>query len=105
MAVVPFEIPLSPKAQTFNVSLANVDYNMRLVWNPISACWMLDISDTDGVPVVLGIPLVTGADLLAQYTYLGIRGGLVVTVDDGVGVPTFSGLGLQGHLYFVVPAA
>ena len=104
MAVVPFEIPLSPQAQTFDVSLANLDYNMRVTWNPISVCWVLDIADTNGVPLVQGIPLITGADLLAQYTYLGISGGLIVTVDDGIGVPTFQGLGDSGHLYFVVPA-
>lgn len=104
MAVVPYEIPLSPKAQVFNVSLAGVDYNMRIVWNTASLCWVLDIADTDGVPILQGLPLVTGADLLAQYAYLGIRGGLIVTVDDGIGVPTFAGLGVQGHLYFIVPA-
>lgn len=103
MAIVPYEIPLSPTAAQFDISLANVDYNMRITWNPVANCWILDISDTDNVPLVQGIPLITGADLLAQYTYLGIAGGLVVTTDTGIGVPTYEGLGVSGHLYFVVP--
>lgn len=104
MAVKPYEIPLSPKAVVFDISLAGNDYNMRIVWNPISLCWVLDIADSGDVPILQGVPLITGADLLAQYAYLGLSGGLVVTVDTGVGVPTFEGLGESGHLYFVVPA-
>lgn len=97
----PYEIPLTPNAQTFDVSLGGIDYNMRLIWNSISACWVLDIADASNNPLVRGIPLVTGANLLGQYAYLGIPGGLTVTVDDGIGVPTYPGLGSTGHLYFV----
>lgn len=104
MAINPFEIPLSPEAVEFDISLANVDYHMRITWNPVSACWILDISDSSDVPIVQGVPLVTGADLLAQYAYLGISGALICTTDDGVGVPTYAGLGNSGHLYFLVPA-
>lgn len=100
----PFEIPLNPQAVVFDISLLNVDYNMRIVWNPISMCWVLDIASANSVPLVQGVPLITGADLLAQYAYLGFGGGLVVTTDDGIGVPTFEGLGVSGHLYFTVPA-
>lgn len=99
----PFEIPLSPEAQRFDIVLNNISYNMLIVWNPISGCWVLDIYDSNNVALVQGIPLVTGADLLAQYAYLGFGGGLVCTVDAGIGVPTFAGLGETGHLYFVLP--
>lgn len=104
MTVRPYEIPLDPKAVVFAITLGNNDYSMQIVWNPISMCWVLDIADGSDVPLVQGIPLITGADLLAQYAYLGFGGGLVVTTDDGVGVPTFEGLGVSGHLYFTVPA-
>jgi hypothetical protein len=53
---------------------------------------------------VSGIPLVTGVDLLSQYSYLGIPGALLVTTDRGAGeVPTFDGLGVTSHLYYVAP--
>ena len=100
-----FEVPLSPQAQYFDVTLLNVDYNMVLTWNAIAGCWVLDIYDPSNVALVLGIPLITGADLLSQFGYLGFGGGLIVTVDAGAGVPTFDGLGSSGHLYFIVPEA
>lgn len=103
MALSVFEIPLSPNAQRFDVVLLNVDYNMVVTWNAIAACWVLDIYDSNNVPLVRGLPLITGADLLAQFRYLGFGGGLIVTVDAGIGVPTFGGLGVTGHLYFIVP--
>ena len=52
--------------------------------------------------MVCGIPLVTGADLLAQYAYLGFPGQLWIWT-DGVrdAVPSYLGLGLSSHLFFV----
>lgn len=76
-----YEIPLSPKPQTFAISLVGVTYLMTLLWNPSLACWVLDIDDANGNPVVLGIPVVTGLDLLAQYSYLGVGGHLIAQTD------------------------
>jgi hypothetical protein len=62
----------------------------------------MDIGDENGTILVAGIPLVSGADLLSQYRYLGFPGGLFVTTDRGAGeVPTFDGLGATSHLYFI----
>ena len=98
------EIPLSASPQTFGISLNSILYNVRVVWNPPSQAWIMDVSDVNGVPILLGVPLVTGADLLEQYAYLGIGGSLYVQ-SDGVqdAVPTFTNLGTTGHLYFVTP--
>lgn len=98
------EVPLSPKAQRFLITLAGITWQLRVRWSPASACWVLDIADAAGVPVLSGVPMVTGADLLAQYAYLGIGGALYVQSDDSVdAVPTFANLGSIGHLYFVTP--
>lgn len=99
------EIKLRPQAQRFTVTLAGVVYNMRLTYNTAqTGSWLLDIGDANGVPLVAGIPLVTGVNLLGQYAYLGFGGSLVVTTDRGAGdVPTFTGLGITSHLYFVTP--
>lgn len=63
---------------------------------------MLDISTSDDTPVRSGVPLVTGADLMEQFEYLGLGGELVVQSDTDVdAVPTFSNLGTIGHLYYL----
>lgn len=100
------EIPLKPsQAQRFGVTLSDVPYNMRLTYDIAQdGCWILDIGDANGSLLIAGIPMVTGVDLLSQYRYLGIPGALLVTTDRGAGeVPTFDGLGVTSHLYYVAP--
>lgn len=97
----PYEITLQPMAQRFDVNLGGTNYLMIIVWNAPANCWILDILATDGTMLATGIPLITGADLLAQLRYLGFTGGLIVTVDNGIGVPTYANLGIGAHLYFV----
>lgn len=101
--MTPYEIPLSPEPQRFSVDLAGKAYRMRVLWCKESACWCLDMVDSDGIDVLLGIPMVTGLDLLRQHPHLGIPGGLLVQTDhDAEAVPTFDNLGVTGRLYFVV---
>lgn len=97
-----FEVPLSPQPQRFSVPLAGLTYNLKVRWCATAACWMLDIADAEGNPIVQGIAIITGADLLEQYAYLGIGGQLIAQTDHNVdAVPTFDNLGDIGHLYFV----
>jgi hypothetical protein len=100
-----FEIPLAPQPQLFSIQLAGVTYNMRLQWNDATTGgWVLDIFDENDVPMVCGMALVTGADLLEQYGYLGFGGALYVQSDFDVdAVPDFTNLGVNSHLYFVTP--
>lgn len=100
---VPYEIPLSPQAQTFTIQLGTITYNLVVAWNdaPMGG-WVLDILDNNSDPVVTGIPLVTGVNLLEQYDYLGFQGALQVQTDfDPDEIPTFQNLGIQSHLYFI----
>lgn len=99
-----FEIPLTPQPQTFRIVLAGVTYQVRLVWNLVSLSWVLDLSDSSGAPLVLGIPLVTGADLLAPYTYLNLGGQMTCETDgDLLQPPSRDNLGTSGKLYFTTP--
>lgn len=93
-----FQIPLSPVAQHFDVNLNGTNYEMRLVWNSIANCWVLDLSDAVGQPLAQGLPLIDGADILQQLDYLGLGGALIVDV-----TPTFEGLGTVGQLFFLTP--
>lgn len=98
-----YEIPLTPDPQTFTITLSGVDYRLTVQYRKAGgAGWILDIADSNDNPLVSGIPLVTGTDLLGQYAYLGFGGRLWVqgaaTPDD---VPTFDDLGLGSKVYWV----
>ena len=98
-----YEIPLSANPQTLSVNLAGAYYNLTVKWNAQNTSWVLDIADSNNNPLVQGIALVTGADLLEQYAYLGIGGQLQVQTDsDTFAVPTIDNLGTDSHLYFIV---
>lgn len=84
--MIAYEIPLTAEAQSFDIALAGVTYHMRLYWNAVLHCWVLDILTEDQTPLVLGIPIVTGIDLLAQYRYLGFSGHLIVQTSAGLDV-------------------
>lgn len=95
------EIPLTPTPQQFAIQLAGVQYQMTLIWRD-AAGWVLDIANNDKTPLIQGVPLVAGADLLAQYRYLGIGGALFVVSDQNVlAPPTQDNLGIASHLYFL----
>lgn len=97
-----FEIPLIAAPQKLSITLIATVYNLTVSWNTFAQCWMLDIDDASNNSIVTGIPLVTGADLLAQYEYLGIGGPLFVQTDNAIDeIPTYDNLGTDSHLYFV----
>lgn len=99
-----FRIPLAVgQPQRLAVTLGQVEYQLTLRYLNINeGGWILDIADAIGMPIVQGIPLVTGADLLAQYTHLGFAGRLwVQTLSDPDAVPTFENLGGDGVLWWV----
>lgn len=97
-----FPLPVSSTAQSFFVQLVNVSYKLTFRWNAVAVCWVMDIADAEEVPIVQGIPVVTGTDLLSPYAYLGIGGGLVaLTEGNQDAVPTFENLGSGGNVYFV----
>lgn len=95
-----YEIPLTPDAQAFQIQIAETVYLIRVHF---AGGWLLDISDSDGVPMVHGIPLVTGADLLEQYRYLGFGAAMYVVTPDDL-PPGYPDLGVSAHLVFEVSA-
>lgn len=100
-----FEVPTTPGTpQQFTITMQGVTYTLRLHWCDPGSVWVLDIMDENQVPILQGVPLVTGADLLGQFSYLNFGGMLVVQSDPEKEVPPdFDGLGSTGHLYFVIP--
>ena len=97
-----FEIPLISVGQKFQISLNGVTYIMRVHWCLPGNFWALDIANQNDVPIVQGIPLIPGGDLLQQYGYLNFGGELHIVTDyDSDAPPTATNLGSQSHLYFV----
>lgn len=101
-----FTVPLQVgKPQTFSIALGGITYQLAFLYRNDTAGlggWTLDIADASGNPVAQGIPLVTGADLLAQYKHLGFTGSLIVqTTSNPDAVPTFDNLGDDGQVYWV----
>lgn len=92
------EIPLTPDNQKFSITLAGTDYQISILWR--GEFWVMDLMDKSGSLIISGIPLVTGADLLAQYSYLALGFSLYVLCDDPTSVyPTKTDLGIRSHLY------
>lgn len=99
-----YEIPLTSEPQSFGISLSGRELRLAFRWAE-SACpdapggWLLDIYDApdDLAPLVLGIPLVAGCDLLRPYGYLGLSGGLYLSGDLP---PTLDNLGEDVRLLF-----
>jgi hypothetical protein len=99
-----FEIPFSSPPESFGVTIAGVAYQLTATWNDQAGCWQLAIADQGGTPILAGIPLVTGANLLEQYDYLGLGFELQVQSDTQTdAVPGFGDLGNTGHLYAILP--
>lgn len=107
VAVTYQQLPLRPNigAQSFRLDLGGTIYRLVFSWNRVSGCWVMDVLDVNDVPILRGVPLVTGADLLGQYAYLDIGGGghmVTLTVGDLDAPPTYVNLGSDGRLYWAV---
>lgn len=106
-----FTIPLQPaRPQTFRVTLQSIEYTFKLTWNAVAQIWILDIYDAAGTtPIIQGIPLVTGTDLLGQFAYLPVAAhAVLMALSIGPGIPldqppTFGNLGVDGQLIYVSP--
>ena len=98
-----FTIPLVAIPQTFNIVLGARQLTLTSKWNENDG-WLLDFYDgVTAEPMAMAIPLITGANLLEQYEYLGIPGMLLVTTDgDQFAVPTEDNLGSEANLYYLV---
>jgi len=98
-----YSIPLAGIPEKFKITLGGVDYHLTFTYqNTQDGGWYLNIADSLNNPIVNGIPLVTGVNLLAKYPHLGFAGRLWVQTDHAPdSVPTFKNLGTEANLYWV----
>src|SRR5689334_12601431 len=102
-----FEIPLIPTAQKLSVDINGLLYTLHVRWNQYMRAWILDIHDENDVVLpggLNGVALVPGTDILGQFRYLGIGGGvpmLIMTIGPGKSpdeLPTTDNLGTEARL-------
>jgi len=88
--------------QTLITTLSGTPYTLTLHWCDPTGLWIMDIADSSGNLIIGGIPLVTGAFLLAQYKYLNFPGDFFVqSASDPDATPTFDNLGTGSFLYYI----
>lgn len=93
-------------AQTFTTVLNQVSYTFTLIWRNVGmGGWFLDIGDANNNPLICGLPLLPGADMLAQHRAdYDLGGGLWVQMDNEPDAnPGYLDIGPGGnaHLYFL----
>ena len=97
-----YQIPVNNQNQTFQVQLLNVEYTFRIMWNQFGNCWYLDIGDINNNPLIDSLPLLPGRDILKQFKYLNIGGGLVVyNTSTPLLPPGYNDFGVSSFMYFV----
>jgi hypothetical protein len=67
-----------------SLTLDGARFRIDFYTNKSDGCWYLDLFDSEDAPMVLGIGLVTGLDLLFPYRYLPVPSG-VLFVNDHIG--------------------
>lgn len=100
-------IPLTPGTNqsftcTLPVDTKNITLAFTFTWNGVGEYWFMSITETRSNTLLLdAVPLVTGlfpaADLLGQYSYLGIGSAAVVPASSlsAANAPTESNLGSE----------
>lgn len=100
-----YEFPLRPEAQQIRIQLGQVEYLVRFGWgDTVDGGWFIDISDAEAVPILRGLPLTAGENVLQQFDYLGIPGEIRVQTDaNDLVEPTYANLGSNGKVIFITP--
>ncbi|MEQ1067267.1 hypothetical protein ABLB96_14955 [Acinetobacter sp. XH1741] len=94
-----FEIPVLNRNQKFFIKLNKVNYQLKLVFRKR---WFLDIYQTNSEPIALGIPLVSGIDILSPFNHV-INGSMYVQNLNEDESQSFNDLGTNIKLYWQDP--
>lgn len=101
MSETTYAIPLSSGAQQFSIRLGENTLQIRLVWRQAEGGgWFMDLSDSDGMSLLAGLPLRCGHDLLEEHAHLGL-GKMTVFLDGkSDSDPQYADMGRQIQLYW-----
>ena len=88
MVIIPFT---SDNFRSFNCALDGVTYDFSQNYNERNGAWSFDLADhATGLPIISGVPILLGCDLLAPY---GLGIGSMFAVDlAATTLPALTGL-------------
>lgn len=94
-----YELPTTNKpSQEFVCELNKVKYLFRVQLNVRGGIWTLDVNTSEDIPIILGLPLVMGADLLNNERFT--TGRLFLVDYSGSGLdPTAKNFGNYGLVW------
>lgn len=98
-----FEIPLLEKSadQTLDVTIADVPYSMRVMWNERFQYFSLTISEKGGNPILTNVKMVQNFPLVGMYRRFPFAGDLYFLHHAGKSYrPTYDDLGTGGYGLF-----
>ncbi|NHI49150.1 hypothetical protein FDE94_15150 [Clostridium botulinum] len=84
-----YVIPLEPNSnQEFTCELPIDGKKLKLFfflrYNTESKCWEMNINDSNNNPLICSIPLVSGLNILEQYSYLNIGSAYLVRLNNNL---------------------
>lgn len=100
-----FEIPLLPDSadQTLDITLDEVPYTLRILWNVRFEYYSLSISERNGDMIIENIKLVADFLLVQRFQRLKIKGEILVLPRNDKSEPiTFESLSRNHGLFYAV---
>jgi len=100
------EIPLLAGSadQSLDVTLDNVPYTLRVVWNERGGYWSLSVALRDGEPLLTNIKMVNNYPLVKRFQRLDMAGELFFLHKSGKTYrPTYDDVGGEYGLYYYDP--
>lgn len=100
------EIPLLPNSadQTLDITLDEVPYTLRVMWNERFGYFSLSVSFRDGEAVLTNIKMVNNFPLVKRFQRLDMAGDLYFLHKGGKTYrPTYADIGVNYVLYYYDP--
>lgn len=75
MFIIPFKEPSFWREQ---ITLTGVVFIFEFKWNSLNEFWVMNIYDSEEIPLILGIKIVPNYPLLDQYSVAGMPSGEII---------------------------
>jgi len=82
MAVIEMPVRADLPAFTFKQDLEGTVFTFDFRFNVRFNNWIMDISDEQGNPIILGTPVQTDVDILSRFIFDGLPPGQFVVIDE-----------------------
>lgn len=92
-------------AYTFRVDLSNVIFTISVRYNTRMSRWIVDVQDSSGNPIVMGLPVLLEGDLYSRFGRAALPEGIMVAIADTLDQlqPTRNSFGNTHSLLYVDP--